>query len=415
MSLQGPILIVGGRPGDGLVQAFAGEGAFPVIEASWAEARRAVDEIKPSAIVAADSADADTKAAQTLSRRVAGAVPFMPLIVRLRADEPPALPDALPIAADAPVERLFARVSSALRVRALHAAVLGRAHTLKAERNIVADLPAGDPLGEATVLVVGRGRNHPTLSVAVGERMGVMGALSIESAASCLRAREIDGIVIGDGLPFASVDAFLSVLAEDARFRELPVGVLRAGSGSAPLPNLVCARDPLVLFAHVMPLVRLRAFEGALKRLLHSIECKGMTDPRTGLLNVDAFGKDLERAIVDAGDRGVGLSIARFSFEPEIDRRTSMDAARLVSRLVRDIDFACQQEDGSILFVFAEADLKTAHVAARRLASVLRHTMLRPAHEQAQPAPAVTLATLKPSDTMLTLLARVAPRPVAAA
>jgi hypothetical protein len=415
MSLQGPILIVGGRSGDGLVQAFAGQGAFPVIEASWAEARRAVDEIKPSAIVASDPADADSKPALALSRRIAGVVPFIPLIVRLRADEPLALPDALPIAADAPVERLVARVSSALRVRALHAAVLGRAHTLKAERNIIAELPAGDPLDEATVLVVGRGRNHPTLSVAVGERMAVMGALSIESAASCLKAREIDGIVIGDGLPSVSVDAFLSVLAEDARFRELPVGALRVCDGIAPLPNLVCARDPLVLLAHMMPLVRLRAFEGALKRLLYSIECKGMIDPRTGLLNVDAFGKELDRAIADVGERGVGLSLARFSFEPEIDRRTGLDAARLVSRLVRDIDFACQQEDGSILFVFAEADLKAAHVAARRLASVLKHAMLQPGGDRPPVSPAVTLATLKPADTMLTLLARVAPRPVAAA
>ena len=415
MSLQGPILIVGGRSGDGLVQVFAGQGAFPVIEASWAEARRAVDEIKPSAIVASDPADADSKPALALSRRIAGVVPFIPLIVRLRADEPLALPDALPIAADAPVERLVARVSSALRVRALHAAVLGRAHTLKAERNIIAELPAGDPLEEATVLVVGRGRNHPTLSVAVGERMAVMGALSIESAASCLKAREIDGIVIGDGLPSVSVDAFLSVLAEDARFRELPVGALRACDGTAPLPNLVCARDPLVLLAHMMPLVRLRAFEGALKRLLYSIECKGMIDPRTGLLNVDAFGKELDRAIADVGERGVGLSLARFSFEPEIDRRSGLDAARLVSRLVRDVDFACQQEDGSILFVFAEADLKAAHVAARRLASVLKHTMLQPGGDRPPVSPAVTLATLKPADTMLTLLARVAPRPVAAA
>jgi hypothetical protein len=46
---------------------------------------------------------------------------------------------------------------------------------------------------------------------------------------------------------------------------------------------------------------------------------------------------------------------------------------------------------------------------------VLKHTMLRPDREGPAAAPAVTLATLKPSDTMLTLLARVTPRPVAAA
>ena len=78
---------------------------------------------------------------------------------------------------------------------------LSRAKSLKDERNIVAELPAGDPLDDATVLLIGRGRHHPTLSVAVGERMGVMGALSIDQGARCLKAREIDGIVIGDGLP----------------------------------------------------------------------------------------------------------------------------------------------------------------------------------------------------------------------
>jgi len=415
MSLQGPILIVGGQPGDGLMQAFTNAGAFPVIEAGWRDARRGVDDIKPSAIVAAEPGAADLAAAQALSRRIAGLVPFVPLILRLRADEPSPLPDALPVADDAPVERLIARLSSALRVRALHATVIARACTLKAERNIIAELPGDDPLDAATVLVVGRGRNHPTLSVAIGERMGVMGALSVDAAARCLYAREIDGVVIGDGLQASSVDAFLALLAEDSRFRELPVAMLSAGDGSEPLPNLVRARDPLVLVTRALPLIRLRALEGALKRLLHSIESKGMLDPSTGLLNVEAFGRALDLAISDAGERGVGLSLARFSFEQQIDRRTSLDAARLVSRLVRDTDFACQQDDGSILFVFAEADLKAAHVAARRLASVLKHTMLQPFHDRPQVIPAVTLATLKPSDSMLTLVARVAPRPVAAA
>ena len=61
--------------------------------------------------------------------------------------------------------------------------MIGRARTLLSERNIVAELPPGDPIEDATVLVVGRGRMHPTLSVAVGERMGVVGAMSVELAA----------------------------------------------------------------------------------------------------------------------------------------------------------------------------------------------------------------------------------------
>ena len=61
-------------------------------------------------------------------------------------------------------------------------------------------------------------------------------------------------------------------------------------------------------------------------------------------------------------ERGTRLSLARFSFDDPIDRRTSMDAARLVSRLVRDVDFACRQDDGSILFAFGDTDLRDAHV-----------------------------------------------------
>jgi uncharacterized protein (DUF2252 family) len=84
-------------------------------------------------------------------------VPYLPAIVRVREDGAPALPNALPVPEDASVEQLIARVVSAQRLRTLHATVLGRAQTLKDERNIVAELPTGDPLDDATVLLVGRG------------------------------------------------------------------------------------------------------------------------------------------------------------------------------------------------------------------------------------------------------------------
>jgi hypothetical protein len=415
MSLQGPILIVASKPAAGLEQAFTDAGAFPIVEASWPGAQTAAAEVKPAAIVLSEPDAADSAAAAALIRHVAKAKPFIPMIVRVREDMAPALPDALPVAEDAPAEHLIARVTTALRLRTLHSTVIGRAKTLKDERNIVAELPAGDPLDDATVLLIGRGRHHPTLSVAVGERMGVMGALSIDQGAGCLKAREIDGIIIGDGLPAGSVDAFLTVLCEDARFRDLPVAVLGAGADAEKLPNFVRARDPLVLLERVTPFIRMRTLETALKRLLQSIECKGMIDAQTGLFTEAAFGQALGLAINDCAERGVRLSLARFSFDEPIDRRTSMDAARLVSRLVRDSDFACRQDDGSILFAFGDTDLRDAHVVARRLASVLKHTMLRPDRERPGMSPAVTLATLKPADTMHTLLARVAPRPVAAA
>ena len=43
------------------------------------------------------------------------------------------------------------------------------------------------------------------------------------------------------------------------------------------------------------------------------------------LLTRDAFWRDLSRALADAAKRGVGLSLARFSFAPAVDRRTGME------------------------------------------------------------------------------------------
>src|SRR5206468_5742525 len=91
---------------------------------------------------------------------------------------------------------------------------------------------------EATVLLIGRGGAYPTLSVALGERTGVVGALSIEAAANHLNVRDIDGIVLGEGFSPRVVGAFLTVLAEDARFRRLPVVVTSDLAPSYELANL---------------------------------------------------------------------------------------------------------------------------------------------------------------------------------
>ena len=415
MSLQGPILIVAGRPASALSQAFTDAGAAPVIEASWAGAVTAMAETKPAAIVISEPDCDDPEAAAALSRLILEAVPYTPAIIRVREDGAPAVTSALPVSDDTPVERLIARVSSAQRLRTLHSTVLVRAQALKDERNIVAELPAGDPLDDATVLLVGRGRHHATLSVAVGERMGIIGALSVDTAERCLASREVDGVLIGDGLPASAVEAFLATLCSNALYRELPVALFGAPDDVPELVNFVRARDPHVLLQRALPLLRARSLETALKRLLKSIECKGMIDVQTGLLNQHTFAQALGLAIEDADERGAVFSLARFSFEQQLDRRTGLDVARLVSRLVRDTDFACQHDDNAILFVFGDTSLRDAHVAARRLASVLKHTMLRPDRERPSVSPSVTLATLKPSDTPQTLLARVAPRPVAAA
>ena len=89
------------------------------------------------------------------------------------------------------------------------------------------------------MLLIGRGAAYPALSVALGERMGVVGALSIEAAAKHLNMRDIDGIVLAEGFSPRVVDAFLTVLAEDVRFRNLPVVVTIEGVMPVyDLPNL---------------------------------------------------------------------------------------------------------------------------------------------------------------------------------
>jgi hypothetical protein len=81
---------------------------------------------------------------------------------------------------------------------------------------------------------------------------------------------------------------------------------------------------------------------------------------------------------------------------------------------VRTADFACQDDDGSIHVAFTDTDLKAAHVVARRIASVLKHTMVSSDPDGRRLNPQVALVTRKPTDTAESLLARVSPPPVAA-
>ncbi len=224
-------------------------------------------------------------------------------------------------------------------------------------------------------------------------------------------------MVIGEGLGPRVVEALLTVLAEDARFCDLPVGLLdNTGIDDERLPNLIrIDSDPVLLVERFLPMVRLQAFEGQLRRTLKALETEGTIDPATGLLGAQAFWRDLERVVGEAELGGQALTVARFSFEEMTDQRAYLDAARLLSRLMRDVDFACREQDGSILAAFTETDLRSAHVVVRRLASILRQTMLSPGHDRGEIRPTVTLATLKASDNLGSLLARVGSYPQVAA
>ncbi len=204
---QGPILIVSNAGRPMFARALDDAQLFPLIDASLAEAADAVSTMQPSAVLVA-AAGLPQAALTALAGQIGRRKPYVPLLLLDPAAPPPA--NALPLwRSEANAERLVARLRTALRVRALHATVLRRVSGDPAQDN----MPETDPARDATALLIGRGGNYPALSVALGERMGVVGALSIEAAANHLNNRDIDGIVLGEGFTPRVVDAFLTVLS----------------------------------------------------------------------------------------------------------------------------------------------------------------------------------------------------------
>jgi hypothetical protein len=412
MSLQGPLIVVAEHPAAGLVEALSAAGAFPIVETKWVDAPAAFLTVKPSAVVIAEPGRPTNEASARMFCLQIATVngPIVPIIARVRGNEDAAVPIALPADAALPIERLLARLQSAMRIRALHATVLRRIELFASQGGQLPMLPVGDALDDATVLIAGRGPLYPALSVAMGERMKMAGALSVETAARHLSDRDIDGIVVGDGFSPRMVEAFLTVLAQEPRFRDIPVAVI----GETPpefaeaLPNIdQVAADPVRLVGRMVPLVRMRAFEARLKRMLKSLDTEGMFDPESGLLTRRSFWRDLGKVAVEAADRSLPLSVARFSFDNAIDERASLDAARLMTRLIRNIDFATRDEHGGILVAFTQTDLRSTHVIARRIAGTLKNTMLTPQRRDEPLTAHVTLATMKAGDTLNTLMMRV--------
>ena len=158
------------------------------------------------------------------------------------------------------------------------------------------------------------------------------------------------------------------------------------------------------MVATALPLIRQHAFETLLSRTLKAIDADGLIDARTGLLTPEAFERDFASAIYQdaATRRRTCRSRASHSIS-NIPARNST-AHRIISRLMRQMDIAVALEDGSVVVVFAEADLKTAHSIARRLSSVMRHTSN--GQRETRSDPAVTVATLMPNDLAKSLRSR---------
>jgi GGDEF domain-containing protein len=417
MALSGPIIVVADELSavrDALVRG----GNLPVRHTGADAAAATIAATRPSAVVLAfETPDP----AHAIAQQVADAVDscdgsIIPILAVVSEDNAPAYPLALPVAAADVSARLVPRLRSALRVRALHATVLRRIESLSDAAD-VPDTVDYDPIEDATVLVAGRGRAYPALTVAIGERMGLIGALSIETARSYLGARDVDGVVIGDGFNRAMVEDFVEEIGADPRWRDLPVIVPPSARNldAERMPNAdAVGGDAQAIAAHILPFARMHAFSARLKRLAASLDQKGTLAPETGLMTHDAFMRELHRVAATAEGRGAGLSLARLSFDTQLTRRANLDAARITGRLLRASDIACRDEDGSILIAFTETDLVTAHVVARRIASVLKHTTLSLGAERTRLGPTVALAAFRPRDTVETLVARTAERLVAA-
>ncbi|UPK31670.1 GGDEF domain-containing protein [Bradyrhizobium sp. 186] len=397
MSQAGPILFVSNAERPAFIAKLDEARLFPIVDSDWASAARAVEQVQPAVVLTAMHGGHEPHMA-ALAKKVADQSLYLPLVA---LDAQGSLPhNALPFASHGGnPDRLIARLRAALRVRTLHATVLRRLPEVKVA------LPEADPARDATVLLIGRGAAYPALSVALGERVGVIGALSIEAAAKHLNSRDIDGVVLAEGFTPRVADAFLTVLAEDARFRSLPV-VLTAHqlTQTYDLPNLeLIPGEPAKVAANALPLIRQHAMEAQLSRTLRSIDAGGWLDPRSGLLTTDAFARDFSKAVEQTLARGGGLSVARFAFDPG-NPRAQLDAARILSRLMRQMDFGAAQKDGSVIVVFAETDFRTAHMIARRLSAVMRHTS-NGKHEM-RSDPVVSVDSLSPSDTARSLLGR---------
>ncbi len=407
MALTGGILVVADEASD-VCEALSHGGNLPMRQVAPEAAPATIADDAPCAVVL-NLKDRDGD--HNIGHGIADALDAIdgPIVPMLSVYDEPArpYPGALPIPAANVANRLVPRLRSALRVRSLHDTVLRRSET---QSDPAPEFPTHDPLEDATVLVAGRGRSYPALTMAIGERMGLIGALSFDTARNCLNARDVDAVVVGDGFNRTMVEDFMDELCADPRWRDLPVIVPRDS-----VRDLDPERSPNVdhmsgsaedIANYIIPFARMHAFSSRLKRIACSLDQRGALAPETGLLTRDAFMDELNRIAATAEKRGAGLSLARLSFDGLANRRANLDAARITGRLLRPSDLACRDDDGTILIAFTATDLVTAHVVVRRIASVLKHTTLSVGSERSRLGPSISLAAFRPRDTVDTLLAR---------
>src|SRR5665811_2530960 len=115
MSQQGPIIVVANAGRPSFASALDDAKMFPVIDAAWADAPRAVGQLAPAAVLVALS-EAVEPGFEVLAKQIAATKPYLPLIA---VDPSTPLPDnAIPFSqSGGKPDRLMARLRAALRVR----------------------------------------------------------------------------------------------------------------------------------------------------------------------------------------------------------------------------------------------------------------------------------------------------------
>lgn len=417
MQIEGPIVVVTDEAPLALMNALTTAGAFPVLHFDWYEAPAAIAALKPAGVVLTGGNLARSAHGAAIIDGIADepSSPYMPIIdARASVAGIEHGPDTIPVDPD-DLPRLVVRLAVAQRVRTLDAAMRRRRTAYGLDCSIV----GRDALEDASVLVVGRGRAYPAIAQLVGERVGLIGALSLASAEDFLAARDFDGIVIADGLTVPAIENFLGSISGDVRKRDLPIALYGPAARvdttrlSLPVEPLTAEAD---VVANFLPLVRLHARRATLERLIRSLESDGAIDPISGLMTSTAFEVQLARAITDAADRGAALALARINLNGTSSRRLCTDIGRVVGRLIRLSDFGCIAPDGATLIALPDTDIRTAQAALRRIGGVIRHTVFAPGPDTSvQVEPEMALLPVREGESVASVLARLDMKDVAAA
>ena len=91
------------------------------------------------------------------------------------------------------------------------------------------------------------------------------------------------------------------------------------------LPNLeVMSGEPSHVVSTFLPLVRQHAFEARLYRTLKSLDAGGLLDPRTGLLTLDAFHRELTRRSIRPDPAGQTSLLPGFRLVRSMNAHYSM-------------------------------------------------------------------------------------------